>query len=146
MQIGELSNQVGVDRPTIRFYESVDVLPEPERTASGYRTYTPVDVDRLRFVALARSLDLPLDDIREIIGLKDRGEPPCGYVRQVIDRQADAIEERISELKRLASELRRLRELARSLPDTSTGDPCVCHLLKGGDDHRTDGDGSEERQ
>ncbi len=146
MQIGELSNQVGVDRPTIRFYESVGVLPEPERTISGYRTYTPADVERLRFVALARSLDLPLDDIREIMGLKDRGEPPCGYVRQVIDKQADAIEERINELKRLAIELRRLRKLARSLPDTSTADPCVCHILEGGDDHRADGDGPGERQ
>ena len=145
MQIGELGKQVGVDRPTIRFYESVGVLPQPERTESGYRVYAADDVDRLRFVALARSLDLPLDDIREIMGLRDRGEAPCGYVREVIDRQADVIEERIGEMKRLAIEIRRLRELARSLPDTSTGDPCVCHILRGGDDHRTDATAANTR-
>ncbi|MGH8925116.1 MAG: heavy metal-responsive transcriptional regulator [Acidimicrobiia bacterium] len=130
MRIGELGRQVGVDPPTIRFYESVGVLPDPERTPAGYRTYRPADADRLRFVALARSLGLALDDIREILGLRDRGETPCVYVRDLLDRQADAVEQRIGELERLAGELRRLRELARTLPDMAAGEPCVCHILQ----------------
>ena len=81
MRIGEVGTAVGVDPPTIRYYESVGVLPEPERTASGYRAYSAADVERLRFVTLARSLGLGLDDIRDILGLRDRGEAPCGYVR-----------------------------------------------------------------
>lgn len=130
MRIGELGEQVGVDPPTIRFYESVGVLPQPERTPAGYRTYGPADADRLRFVALARSLDLPLDDIREILGLRDRGEAPCAYVRDLLNRQAENVEQRIGALERLADELRRLRRRARALPDIPAGDPCVCHILE----------------
>lgn len=130
MQIGEVGRMVGVDPPTIRFYESEGVLPEPARTASGYRNYTLADLDRLRFVALARSLGLPLDDIREILALRDRGVAPCGYVRSVIDRQAEAIEQRIGELQRLSGEMRRLQQVAGALPDAPADGDCVCHILQ----------------
>jgi DNA-binding transcriptional MerR regulator len=130
MRIGELAEEVGVDPPTIRYYESIGVLPEPERTSSGYRSYTPDDVERVRFVTLARSLGLHLEDIRQILGLRDRGEAPCRFVRDVLDRQVDAVEERIRQLQELSAELRRLRRKARSLGDMASEDPCVCHILQ----------------
>jgi len=130
MRIGEIADEVGVDPPTIRYYESVGVLPEPERTSSGYRAYSSIDVERLRFVTLARSLGIGLDDIRQILGLRDRGEAPCGYVRGVLDRQVEAVEERILQLQALSGELRRLQRSARTLPDIDTEDPCVCHILE----------------
>ncbi|MCL1594155.1 MAG: heavy metal-responsive transcriptional regulator [Actinomycetia bacterium] len=130
MRIGEVAAEVGVDTSTIRYYESVGVLPEPERAPSGYRSYAPDDVERLRFVTLARSLGVGLDDIRQILGLRDQGEAPCRYVRGVLDRQVDAVEERIVQLQTLSSELRKLQKAARTLPDTSTDDPCVCHILQ----------------
>ncbi|GMQ86543.1 MAG: hypoxia response transcriptional regulator [Acidimicrobiia bacterium] len=130
MRIGEIGHAVGVDPPTIRYYESVGVLPEPERTSSGYREYSGPDVERLRFVTLARSLGLGLDDIRDILALRDRGEAPCGYVRGVLDQQVDAVAERISQLQALSEELRRLQAVAGSLPDIGADDPCVCHILQ----------------
>ncbi|MFV1962288.1 MAG: heavy metal-responsive transcriptional regulator [Acidimicrobiia bacterium] len=130
MRIGEAANAVGVDPPTIRYYESVGVLPEPERTSSGYRAYSSADVERLRFVTLARSLGIGLDDIRQILGLRDRGEAPCGYVRGVLDGQVEAVGERIVQLQALSGELRRLQRTARTLPDIDAEDPCVCHILE----------------
>ncbi|MEE8406555.1 MAG: heavy metal-responsive transcriptional regulator [Acidimicrobiia bacterium] len=130
MRIGEVGNAVGVDPPTIRYYESVGVLPEPERTSSGYRAYSSADVGRLRFVTLARSLGIGLDDIRQILGLRDRGEAPCAYVRGVLDSQVDAVDERIVQLQALSEELRRLQRAAKTLPDIGAEDPCVCHILE----------------
>lgn len=130
MRIGEVGAAVGVDPPTIRYYESVGVLPEPERMASGYRSYSAEDVERLRFVTLARTLGVGLDDIRQILALRDQGEAPCGYVRGVLDRQVDAVKERISQLEDLSAELCKLQLVARTLPDTSSDDPCVCHILR----------------
>jgi len=130
LRIGEVGNAVGVDTPTIRYYESVGVLPEPERTSSGYRTYTSADVERLRFVNLARSLGIGLDDIRQILGLRDRGEAPCRYVRGVLDRQVESVDERILQLQDLSGELRRLQGVAATLPDIGAEDPCVCHILE----------------
>ena len=86
-------------------------------------------MERLRFVTLARSLGLGLDDIRDILGLRDRGEAPCGYVRTVLDRQVEAVSQRIRQLERLSTELIRLQEVARTLPDIEPDDDCVCHIL-----------------
>jgi len=130
MRIGEVAASVGVETPTIRYYESIGVLPEPDRTASGYRSYTEADVERMRFVTLARSLGVGLDDIRQILGLRDQGEAPCGYVRGVLDRQVDAVKERIEQLEALSAELGRLQRAARTLPDTGSNDPCICHILQ----------------
>lgn len=130
MKIGELAGQLGLNPRTLRFYESIGVLPEPERSRSGYREYDESDLERLRFIKLAQSLGLALDDIREVLALRDRGEEPCPYVREVIERQTAAIEERIQELERLRIELKRLRRVARSLPDGAAGNGCVCHILQ----------------
>ncbi len=132
MRIGELAGRLGLNPRTIRFYESIGVLPEPPRTPSGYRDYGLSDLERLRFIRLAQSLGLSLDDIREILALRDRGEAPCPYVRRAIDEHAEAIDRRIRELERLRTELRRLQRLARSLPDEAPDDRCVCHILENG--------------
>ena len=130
MRIGQLAKTVGVDTPTIRFYESVGLLPEPARRTSGYRDYDQSDVERLRFVRQARLLELPLDDIREILALRDRGQVPCPSVREVIAREAEAIEERIGQLVTLRVELLRLHQLATELPDNPPGETRVCHILE----------------
>ncbi len=130
MRIGQLAKAVGVDAPTIRFYESVGLLPEPTRRPSGYRDYDESDVDRLRFVRRARSLDLPLDDIGEILALRERGEAPCRFVREVIDREAVAIEERMAELKRLSAEMRRLQQRSEDLRDDWPTGECICHIIE----------------
>ena len=116
MRIGQLADQVDVDAATIRFYEAEGVLPEPQRLPSGYRDYQPDDIARVRFVRQARSLGLTLDDVRQILALRDRGERPCSHVRSLIDQQAEKIDRHIAELEVTRSELRRLAQVAASLP------------------------------
>lgn len=130
MRIGELADRLGLNPRTIRFYESIGVMPEPERTHSGYRDYDDSDEERLRFVRLAQSLGLSLNDIREVLALRERGEAPCRYVREVISEQTRAIEQRIAELQRLRGELQRLERVARELPEEALDDGCVCHILE----------------
>ena len=129
MKIGEAARRSGVEASTIRFYESVGVLPEPVRTDAGYRDYSSDDVDLLSFVRRLRSLELPLDDVGEIVGLRTRGEAPCQAVRQAIGREVTAIEARMEDLRRISKDLARLQESAADLIDEWPG-PCVCHVLE----------------
>ncbi len=129
MRIGQLAEAVGVDTHTIRYYESVGLLPEPARRPSGYRDYDQSDIERLRFVRQARSLELPLDDIWEILALRDRGEIPCQYVGEVISREAEAIEKRIGQLVTLRAEFLRLQQLIPEIPD-GPRESGVCHILE----------------
>ncbi len=73
MKIGELAETAGVTTKAIRYYESIGLLDEPERTGSGYRSYGPDDVERLDFVKQAQASGLALAEIKSILDIKDRG-------------------------------------------------------------------------
>jgi DNA-binding transcriptional MerR regulator len=60
----------------IRFLETEGLLA-PERAASGYRRYSPSDVERLRYIlSVQRNHYLPLKVIREHLDTMDRGMAP----------------------------------------------------------------------
>src|SRR5215213_8426323 len=112
MRIGELADRLGVTTKAIRFYEGIGLLPDPARTSSGYRSYEEVDAERLVFIKTAQRLGLSLDEIKEIIAFRDRGERPCGYVADVLQRQVTDLDRRIREMRSLRDELRRLHARA----------------------------------
>ena len=112
MRIGELAEQLSVTTKAIRFYERIGLLPDPPRTPSGYRSYDEVDADRLVFIKTAQRLGLSLDEIKEIIAFRDRGEQPCGYVANVLQRQVTDLDARLREMRALRNELRRLQARA----------------------------------
>lgn len=130
MRIGEVAREVGVNPKTIRYYESIGLLPEPARTTSGYRDYGPDDVDRIAFARRATELDLHLDEIAEILALRDRGKRPCDYVLEVARRRVDDLDERIQTMQRAREELASLIERA---PSPESDDACYCQLIE----HRT---------
>ncbi|RME91315.1 MAG: heavy metal-responsive transcriptional regulator [Anaerolineae bacterium] len=133
MQIRDLAKATGVSPKTIRYYEEIGVLPPPRRAPNGYRIYDEEDVARLQLVVGARRLDLSLDEIKEIIALRERGEAPCRVLLDRLREKADEIAARIRELKRLEGELRQLYELGLTFPtDDVEGKHCVCHLVSEG--------------
>ena len=130
MKIQELSKATGVPAKTIRFYEESGVLPLPARTPNGYRAYPQSDIDRLQLVAGARRLELSLDDIREILALRDQREAPCRTLLDRIQQKADEVAERIMALQHLEAELRELHAIGLTFPtDDVDGKNCVCHLV-----------------
>lgn len=133
MRIGEAAGEVGINPKTVRYYESIGLIPEAVRTPAGYREYGPEDVERLRFVRAAQRLGLSLDDIREVLAFRERGELPCSYVLEVVRRRTDEIDRRVSELLALREELAGLVARAEEHPPT---DAAYCHLLEFGDARR----------
>ncbi len=127
MRIGELADQLGLNPKTIRYYEGIGLLPEPERTPSGYRDYDQHTAEMLTFIKTAQRLGITLDEIREILALREQGEQPCGYVRQVLRRQVTEIDDRIAELRQLRKELVTLDEVADGLSDPGPGQ---CRLIE----------------
>jgi DNA-binding transcriptional MerR regulator len=82
LSIGEVLGKLRGDFPDItiskiRFLESEGLI-EPQRTPSGYRKFTSVDLDRLRYVLAAqRDQYLPLRVIKENLDALDRGLEPA---------------------------------------------------------------------
>jgi DNA-binding transcriptional MerR regulator len=130
MKINELAKTTGLSDKTIRYYESIDVLPQPRRLANGYRVYDDSDVDRLKFVIGLRRLDFSLDDITEILAMRDRREAPCRVVLDLLRVKAQEVSQRIKELQLLEDDLHRLYEIGLTYPTNDVdGKACVCHLV-----------------
>lgn len=131
LQIGQLAQAAGTSAKTIRFYEEAGLLPPAQRAENGYRLYGDEDVQRLRFIRQARRLDFTLDDLKEVLALRDQGEAPCRYVIQLLQKKSTEIEERIRQLRVLQQELHGLVQQAAQLPDDDIEmKACVCHLIE----------------
>lgn len=108
LTIGALSKQSGVNVETIRFYERSGLLPAPQRTPSGYRSYRAEDVRRLRFIRRGRELGFSLEEIRELLELAAHPQQPCASADRMVREHLDAIDTRIRDLQNLQQELRKL--------------------------------------
>lgn len=130
MQIKELSQKTGISAKTIRYYEKAGVLPPADRLPNGYRIYGDKDVERVKFSLGLRRLDFSLDDIAEILAMRDRREAPCRVVLDLLSEKAEEISQRIRGLQRLERDLNQLYELGLTFPsDDVEGKNCICHLV-----------------
>lgn len=130
MQIGELAKLANTSAKTIRFYEDSGLLPPPARTGSGYRDYGPEIVDRLRFIHRGQAAGLTLQKVRQILAIHDRGEAPCGHVRQVLSTRLDQVRGQIAELVALEGHLQTLLDRASNAAPTEHDHSTVCWILE----------------
>jgi DNA-binding transcriptional MerR regulator len=131
VRIGELADTVGVNPKTIRYYEQIGLLPEPARSPGGDRQYGQADVDRLAFIRRAQQLELTLDEIGEILALREQSQRPCDYVLAVAQQHLTDLDDRIAQMQRARDELSALIERAQRLP---AGSARYCHLIEQGAD------------
>jgi DNA-binding transcriptional MerR regulator len=130
VKIGELAAASGTTTKTIRYYEQAGVLPEPTRTATGYRDYRPETIDRLRFIRRAQSAGLTLREIGQIVAIRDGGHAPCGHVRAVLGDRLDHVRAQIAELVTLEAHLESLLVHARQREPTDHDEAAVCWILE----------------
>lgn len=132
MRIGELAGATGVSTSTIRYYEKIGLLAPAARTHSGYRDYSEADAHRLRLIAQARMLSIPLPEVREIVGmaLDGRCDPVRDGLRSAVHRRLSEIRLRIRELRSLQRELERvsaaLADQTCASQAAADADPCGC--------------------
>lgn len=108
LTIGKLGQATGVKVPTIRYYEQVGLLPEPDRSTGNQRLYDRATLDRLSFVRHARELGFPLEAIRDLLSLSDQPDQSCAAADAIAKVQLAAVQARISRLRALEAELQRM--------------------------------------
>ncbi len=120
----DLSRKTGCNLETIRYYEKIGVMPEPPRSANGYRCYDTRHVLRLNFVMRARKLGFSLNEVRDLLALVDRGIQTCAEVESVAARHLEHVRSRIDDLRRIEHELSRTvaRCSGKQVPDCAVID------------------------
>lgn len=129
MNIGQASATSGVSTKMLRYYESIDLIPQASRTEAGYRIYSVKDVNTLRFIRRARDLGLSINRIKLLVGLWQDRERSSADVKRVAT-------EHVTELDAKILELTAMRDTLQDLADACHGDhrpDCpILHDLEGG--------------
>jgi MerR family mercuric resistance operon transcriptional regulator len=99
--IGELSKHSGVNIETIRYYDRVEMLAPPPRTAGGRRVYGTTDLRILVFIRRSRELGFSLDEIRALLRLGAPGTASCREVREIAASHLEDIRAKLRDLKKL---------------------------------------------
>jgi Cd(II)/Pb(II)-responsive transcriptional regulator len=113
IQIGELARRAQCPAQTIRYYEREGLLPEPTRTAGNYRVYGRAHIERLAFIRNCRSLDMTLDEIRQLLSFRDLPQENCAAAHALLDEHIAHVATRIVDLQNLKSQLKALRRRCR---------------------------------
>lgn len=108
--IGKLADAAGVKVSTLRYYEREGLLKAPARSPHGYRKYDRASLERLRFIRAAQAAGFSLGDIKSLLRLRDREQPPCDNVRDLIDSRLEDVQRQLADLHHVQAVLREARE------------------------------------
>ena len=128
LTVSKLAEQVGTSADTVRYYERIGLLPETERSPSGYRLYGDEAVERLRFIKRAQRFGLKLEALAELLDVRQRGLCPCGHTRRMLEERVAELDEELSSLARLRADI---AEMIDELPVPAGGDwRCSSDLIQ----------------
>ena len=125
LTIGAVAKRVGVAIDTIRYYEREGLLPQPERRASGYRSYGEGAITQLRFIRRAKGLGFTLEEIRDLLMLSRDRQHGVKAVKQRAQQRLAVIDARIVDLQRVRAGLAQLVEAC-----PGHGAPEECPILR----------------
>ena len=110
MNIGQAAEAAGVNAKMIRYYESIGLISEANRTDSGYRQYTEKDIQTLRFIKRSRDLGFSIERIKTLLSLwGDRGRK-SGDVKKLARQYIEELDQDIQKLQSIRDQLQHLSD------------------------------------
>ncbi|MDH5517650.1 MAG: MerR family DNA-binding protein [Gammaproteobacteria bacterium] len=122
LTIGKVAKHSNVSVETIRYYQKIGLLKEPQKPLQGFRTYTIDTVSELKFIKKAQRLGFSLTEISELLEI---GSGHCADIQSKARNKLEQISQQISELQLLE---KTLNELVHSCELSS--EPECCPIVK----------------
>ena len=116
LTIGFLAKAAEVNIETIRYYQRIGLITEPEKPGQGYRIYPQETLKRIKFIKRAQQLGFSLQEIDDLILL---GEGNCNDVRLQAEQKRTQIDNQIRDLQKLRNTLSHLIDACNSNSDAS---------------------------
>ncbi len=108
LTVSKLASEVGTSSDTLRYYERIGLLPAPERSPAGYRLYGDEMIERVRFIKRAQRFGLRLEEIGELLSIRERGLCPCGRTRSMLEEKVQGLTEEMTALQRLRYDIQQM--------------------------------------
>jgi DNA-binding transcriptional MerR regulator len=122
LSVSAVAERVGVTPDTIRYYERIGLLPPAARTSGEHRRWPQTTIDRLRFIQGCQRLGLRLNEIRDLLAVRDTGSCPCEPAGALLERHIADIDTDISRLTTLRADLATIRDqVGPDCPDPTPG-------------------------
>lgn len=129
LKIGDIAKQTEVSVGTLRYYETLKLLYPLERGDNGYRYYSLETIQQVQFIKKAQSLGFSLEEIRQILDVRDRGEPPCTLVQNLLDHKIEQLEAQIKQMMGFKFELEEYRVRWAVVSDFKEDNGEICPLI-----------------
>ena len=128
LKIGQLAKQTGLAVGTLRYYSDLGLLQPVKRGDNGYRYYS-IDAKRqVEFIKKAQTLGFTLEEIKQILNVRDRGEKPCSLVQDLLNNKIEQLQIQIEQMTLFKAELEEYRTAWKN--PTPEPDPQeVCPLI-----------------
>jgi DNA-binding transcriptional MerR regulator len=107
LRSGQLARLTGVSTDTLRHYERKGLL-KSSRSANGYRAYSPQMIDRVLLIRNALAIGFGLDELVQILKIRDAGGAPCKKVRAMVAAKLDELERFLGEMTKMRDEMQNL--------------------------------------
>lgn len=123
--ISQLAHAAGVPATTVRYYERIGLVEPDDRSAGNYRLYGDESLRKLQFIRAAQGTGFTLEDVKTLLGIRDRGAASCRDVQALV-------EERLADIEARLRDLRHVRKVLKASLDTCRQrerDGC-CHVME----------------
>ena len=129
LKIGELAKQTGLSVGTLRYYSDLGLLQPAQRGENGYRYYSLDSSQQVAFIKKAQTLGFTLEEIKQILDVRDRGEQPCSLVQSLLKNKIEQLEIQIKQMSLFKAELEEYRAAWTNNPNLESNPQEVCPLI-----------------
>lgn len=129
LKIGELAKQTGLAVGTLRYYSDLGLLLPSRIGDNGYRYYSKDAGSQVQFIKKAQALGFTLEEIKQILDVRDRGEKPCSLVQGLLNDKIEQLELQIKRMTLFKGELEQYRNDWKNNPELDTQSQEVCPLI-----------------
>lgn len=116
-KISDVAQQTGLSTDTLRYYEKIGLLKKVNRMPSGVRLYNDQDLSRLRFIRRAKTMNFSLDEIAQLLQMRENPGRAKNSVRQLTQEKLVEVEAHLKTLSTLQKELTLLINLCTGSKD-----------------------------
>ena len=129
LKIGELAQKTGLSVGNLRYYSDLGVLNPVKRGDNGYRYYNLNASQQVEFIKKAQAIGFTLEEIKQILDVRDRGETPCDLVIHLLDTKIEELELKIQQMTLFKAELEEYRTDWKNHPRLQSNPEEACPLI-----------------
>jgi DNA-binding transcriptional MerR regulator len=130
MRVSELAMRLNTTADTVRYYARIGLIEPRKNKINGYKEFSMMDLNRLKFILLARQLGFSVTDIEKILIEADKGQTPCPTAKKLIEERLIETEKQFQDVLQLRNRMKEAIKRWKNEPYRNPEGSSICHLIE----------------